>query len=134
MLFLLTPLLDAKRYALKLEKDADINGNPAAVVSVTGTGIKDVKLFFDKKSNRLVKTQRRGFGKGASEQKSNLAAMLHAMETVIASQAPVSGKLIFVCCLSGETGKHDAIRSVIEGGGNLCPDLLDRKGALRDSV
>ena len=56
-------------------------------------------------------------GKGASEQKANLAAMLHAMETVIASKAPITGELIFLCCLSGETGKHDAIRSVIEGAG-----------------
>lgn len=56
-------------------------------------------------------------GKGASEQKANLAAMLHAMESVIASGAPVSGQLIFTCCLSGETGKHDAIRSVIEEAG-----------------
>ncbi len=62
----LTPLLDAKRYTLKLEKDADINGNPATVVTVSGTGIKDVKLFFDQKSHRLVKTQRKGFGKGAA--------------------------------------------------------------------
>src|SRR5262245_31463465 len=46
-------------------------------------------------------------GKGASEQKANLAAMLHAMETVIASKIPISGKLIFTCCVSGETGKHD---------------------------
>jgi acetylornithine deacetylase/succinyl-diaminopimelate desuccinylase-like protein len=56
-------------------------------------------------------------GKGASEQKANLAAMLHAMETVIASKAALAGKLIFTCCLSGETGKHDAIRSVVEGAG-----------------
>lgn len=56
-------------------------------------------------------------GKGASEQKANLAAMLHAMETVVASGTPIKGKLIFTCCLSGETGKHDAIRSVIEGAG-----------------
>src|ERR1700716_1221002 len=56
-------------------------------------------------------------GKGASEQKANLAAMLHAMETVTASGVPISGKLIFTCCLSGETGKHDAIRSVVEGAG-----------------
>jgi acetylornithine deacetylase/succinyl-diaminopimelate desuccinylase-like protein len=56
-------------------------------------------------------------GKGASEQKANLAAMLHAMETVIASKAAIAGKLIFTCCLSGETGKHDAIRSVVEGAG-----------------
>jgi acetylornithine deacetylase/succinyl-diaminopimelate desuccinylase-like protein len=56
-------------------------------------------------------------GKGASEQKANLAAMLHAMETVIAAKAPIAGKLIFTCCLSGETGKHDAIKSVVEGAG-----------------
>jgi acetylornithine deacetylase/succinyl-diaminopimelate desuccinylase-like protein len=56
-------------------------------------------------------------GKGASEQKANLAAMLHAMETVIASKATLAGRLIFTCCLSGETGKHDAIKSVVEGAG-----------------
>src|SRR6476620_7643202 len=56
-------------------------------------------------------------GKGASEQKANLAAMLHAMETVIASKIALAGKLIFTCCLSGETGKHDAIRSVVESAG-----------------
>ena len=56
-------------------------------------------------------------GKGASEQKATLAAMLHAMEVVIASKAAIQGKLIFTCCLSGETGKHDAIKSVVEGAG-----------------
>ena len=56
-------------------------------------------------------------GKGASEQKANLAGMLHAMETVIASKVPLAGKLIFTCCLSGETGKHDAIESVVDGAG-----------------
>src|SRR6476620_8977441 len=53
--------------------------------------------------------------KGASEQKANLAAMLHAIETVIASKVAIKGKLVFTCCLSGETGKHDAIKSVVEG-------------------
>lgn len=56
-------------------------------------------------------------GKGASEQKANLAAMLHALETVIAAEVPIAGKLTFLCCLSGETGKHDAIQSVVEGAG-----------------
>jgi acetylornithine deacetylase len=56
-------------------------------------------------------------GKGASEQKATLAAMLHAMEAVIASRAAIKGKLVFTCCLSGETGKHDAIRSVVEDAG-----------------
>src|SRR5215471_10567820 len=49
-------------------------------------------------------------GKGASEQKANLAAML-------ASKVAIKGKLVFTCCLSGETGKHDAIKSVVEGAG-----------------
>jgi acetylornithine deacetylase/succinyl-diaminopimelate desuccinylase-like protein len=53
-------------------------------------------------------------GKGASEQKSNMTAMLIAMESVIASGIPITGKLVHLCCLSGETGKHDAIQSLIE--------------------
>jgi len=56
-------------------------------------------------------------GKGASEQKSNVAAMLHAMEVIIGSKAKIMGQLVFVCCLSGETGKHDAIKSAMEGAG-----------------
>ncbi len=56
-------------------------------------------------------------GKGASEQKANLAAMLCAFEAIIASGIPVNGKLVFLCCVSGETGRHDAITSVIEGEG-----------------
>ena len=43
--------------------------------------------------------------------------MLHAMETVIASGVPLTGELVFACCLSGETGKHDAIKSVVEDAG-----------------
>mgnify|MGYP001278988882 FL=1 len=56
-------------------------------------------------------------GKGASEQKANLAAMLLAIESIIENHIPVEGKLIFLCCVSGETGRHDAIASVIEGQG-----------------
>lgn len=56
-------------------------------------------------------------GKGASEQKGTMAAMLHAMEVIIASQLPINGQLIFLCCVSGETGRHDAITSVVEGEG-----------------
>lgn len=56
-------------------------------------------------------------GKGASEQKSSLAAMLHAFEAVIGGGLPVRGRLIFVCCVSGETGRHDAIRNVVETEG-----------------
>lgn len=57
------------------------------------------------------------FGKGASEQKSNMTAMLLAMEAVIGSDVPIAGRLVHLCCLSGETGKHDAIRSIVEATG-----------------
>jgi acetylornithine deacetylase/succinyl-diaminopimelate desuccinylase-like protein len=53
-------------------------------------------------------------GKGASEQKGTMAAMLHALEAVRAAGIALEGRLYFVCCVSGETGKHDAIRHVVE--------------------
>ncbi len=53
-------------------------------------------------------------GRGASEQKGTLAAMLHALDAVHAGGIPISGTLHFVCCVSGETGKIDAIRNVVE--------------------
>ena len=56
-------------------------------------------------------------GKGASEQKANMAAMLVGMEAALASGVPIAGRLVHVCCVSGETGSHAAIRSVIEGEG-----------------
>jgi acetylornithine deacetylase/succinyl-diaminopimelate desuccinylase-like protein len=56
-------------------------------------------------------------GKGASEQKGTMAAMLHAMEAVQKSGMTLDGKLYFICCVSGETGKHDAIRNVVEREG-----------------
>ena len=56
-------------------------------------------------------------GKGASEQKGTMAAMLHAIEAIRAARIALEGKLYFVCCVSGETGKHDAIRHVVEREG-----------------
>lgn len=56
-------------------------------------------------------------GKGASEQKGTMAGMLTAIEAVLKSGLPLTGRLVFLCCVSGETGKHDAIRSVVESEG-----------------
>ena len=56
-------------------------------------------------------------GKGASEQKGTMAAMLHAIEAVRDAGIGIEGRLVFVCCVSGETGKHDAIRNVVETEG-----------------
>src|SRR5258707_8572925 len=64
-------------------------------------------------------------GKGASEQKANMAAMLVAMAAVLRSGVTREGRLVHVCCVSGETGSHAAIRSVIEGAGGGEPARAD---------
>ena len=56
-------------------------------------------------------------GKGLSEQKAPLAAILLALRSILAAKAPISGQVLFLCCVSGETGRHDAIRSIIEATG-----------------
>lgn len=56
-------------------------------------------------------------GKGASEQKGTMAAMLHAMEAVAAAGLPLQGRLVFLCLVSGESGNSAAIRHVVEAEG-----------------
>ena len=56
---MIVPLLD-KKYTLKAGKDAKVGDAEASVVTVSGKGIKEVKLFFDKKSGLLVRMQRQG--------------------------------------------------------------------------
>jgi succinyl-diaminopimelate desuccinylase len=61
-------------------------------------------------------------GRGASEQKGTMAAMLHAIEAFMRSGIVLAGRLSFVCCVSGETGREDAIRNVVEVG-NVRADI-----------
>lgn len=56
-------------------------------------------------------------GKGLSEQKAPLAAVLVALEAIRASAVDLTGQLVFLCCVSGETGRHDAIRSILAATG-----------------
>jgi hypothetical protein len=65
----LTPLLDAKKYTIKLEKDEEVDGKPAAVVLVTGKNFKDTRLSFDKASGLMVKTSRRAVAPEAPDDK-----------------------------------------------------------------
>jgi len=79
-------------------------------------------------------------GRGLCEQKADMAAMLLAVESLMKNGTPVAGELIFVCCTSGETGKHDALRNVIEElgldadvgliGGNSLQIRLGNRGRL----
>jgi hypothetical protein len=60
------PLLDDKKYALKAEADAEVDGKKVAVIGVTVLDSKKtVALSFDKESGLLVKTQRKGRGPAA---------------------------------------------------------------------
>ena len=56
-------------------------------------------------------------GKGLSEQKAPLAAILLALQSIVAAKVQLAGQVVFLCCVSGETGRHDAIRSIIETTG-----------------
>lgn len=53
-------------------------------------------------------------GRGLCEQKAGMAAMLTALKAVIEAKVPIKGQLLFLACTSGETGKHDALRTLIE--------------------
>ena len=56
-------------------------------------------------------------GKGLSEQKAPLAAILLALQAILSCKAPITGQIVFLCCVSGETGHHDAIRSILDATG-----------------
>lgn len=56
----LVPLLDKDKYELKAGKPEKVGDQEAATVTVVSKGQDDIILFFDKKSNLLVKTARKG--------------------------------------------------------------------------
>ena len=62
------PLLDEKRFDLKAGEDADVDGKKASVIVVTAKDLsKDVTLYFDKASGRLVKENRKASGPEGKE-------------------------------------------------------------------
>lgn len=56
----LTPLLNDAGYELKAIPGIKVDGNETVGVEVSGHGLKEVKFYFDKKSNLLVKMERKG--------------------------------------------------------------------------
>jgi outer membrane lipoprotein-sorting protein len=61
----LTPLLDAKRYTIKGEPETKVNEALASVVLVSAPAMRDVKLYFEKKTGLLIKTSRKGLAPGS---------------------------------------------------------------------
>ncbi len=58
-LYQLTPLLNSTKYQVKLLPEAPkVDGKETVGLLVTAKGMKDVKMYFDKKSNLLVRTDR----------------------------------------------------------------------------
>lgn len=56
----LTPLLEGTKYTLKADKDSEVNGAKASAVTASAEGIKDITLYFDQATGRLVRTTRQG--------------------------------------------------------------------------
>lgn len=65
----LVPLTEGEKFTVKLEKDEEVDGKPASVVLVTAKNLKDIRLFFDKKSGLLVKSARKALAPGSTDEK-----------------------------------------------------------------
>ncbi len=63
----LAPLLSDKRFRLTLQADEKVGDRAAAVVLVSALGRKDVRLFFDRTSSLLIKTEH-VVGEGAGKE------------------------------------------------------------------
>ena len=73
--------------------------------------------------------------RGICEQKAGMAALLMALRTIIDVGFDLEGEIIFTTLTSGETGKHDAITSVVEGEGMTADfALIDGDGLRRTSI
>ena len=60
----MTPLLKGDKYTVKSEKDEKVGDADTSVVLITAKGLKDVRLFFDKKTGLMVKITRKSLGIG----------------------------------------------------------------------
>jgi hypothetical protein len=63
----LTPLLADKGYEIKAGDTIKIDDNEAQGVIVSSKKMQDIKLYFDKKTNLLVKVERKGIMPGSTD-------------------------------------------------------------------
>ncbi len=105
----LTPLLGGK-YGVKAEKDEKVGDADAAVILVTAKGMKDLRLFFDKKTGYLVKSSRKALLVGSLEPK-------EVVEDIVMSEFKKFG------------GVQLATKSVVTQDGKkfMTLDILDAK-------
>ena len=69
-IYRLTPLLDEKGYELGIiENSPKVADKETVGIEVSGNGVKQTKLFFDKKSGLLVKSEREALDQGGNKVK-----------------------------------------------------------------
>jgi hypothetical protein len=95
---MIVPMLDAKKFTLKAEKDATIDSVDTAVVLVSAKGIKDLKMFFDKKTGLLVRTQRTGLDPTGAKEVDEVShysnyQKVDGVQTAMSSKVSHDGKL-----------------------------------------
>jgi len=73
------------------------------------------------------------WGRGLSEQKSSLAAVLHAFELLQETGVKLNGTLVFGLSTAGECGRHDSVVHMVERGG-LQADFGIQCGATQNQV
>jgi hypothetical protein len=102
----LTPLLaKTKKYALKAEAEEEVDGKKASVITVSyrvdekSDKTKEVKVFFDKEKNLLVKFARKGLTPGSQDGKESL------QETVFSEFKVVEGLTVAMKSINFSEGK-----------------------------
>ena len=100
----LTPLLEGKKYTIKLEKPTD----DANVVLVTAKDLNDTKLFFDKKTGLLTKVERKGLAPSMGE------PMEVTEETVMSDYKKVDGMMVPMTVTVNHDGKKFMSMTVTE--------------------
>ncbi|HET6575031.1 MAG TPA: hypothetical protein VFG68_15600 [Fimbriiglobus sp.] len=100
----LIPLLEGKKYTIKLEKPTD----KANVLLVTAEGLNDAKLFFDKKTGLLTKVERKGLAPSMGE------PMEVTEETVLSDYKKVDGLMVAMKMAVTHDGKKFMSMSVTE--------------------
>lgn len=104
----LTPLAEGGKYTIKSDKDADLPGGKAAVVVVTGTGLRDTKLYFDRTTGRLVKTERKALTAGPT------GPVQVTEETVLSDFKPVDKAVLPMKTVTTHDGKKFMTLTVTE--------------------
>lgn len=110
----LLPLKD-KAYTVVSEGAADVDGMKTTVIKVSRAGHPTVKLYFDKKSHHLVKSQ---FKTMSSEQKKEVTAEYHFSDFKMSAGATLPHRMVL---------KHDG-KLYVEGEvTEMTPAKLDAK-------